>query len=40
VQAFSSHLREEIEVDTLSHALVTTVQDTVQPRTISIWLRP
>jgi hypothetical protein len=40
VQAFSNHLREEIELDTLSHALLTTVQDTVQPRTISIWLRP
>ncbi len=39
VQGFSSRLREEIELDVLSRELVATVQDTVQPRTVSIWLR-
>ena len=39
VQGFSSRLREQIELDALSHELVSTVQETVQPRTVSIWLR-
>ena len=39
VQGFSSRLREQIALDALSNELLTTVQDTVQPRTISIWLR-
>ncbi len=39
VQGFSSRLREQIELDALSQELVSTVQETVQPRTVSIWLR-
>ncbi len=38
-RGFSSHLREQIDLDTLSEALITTVQETVQPRSVSIWLR-
>jgi hypothetical protein len=39
LQGFSSRLREHIELDALSHELAATVHATVQPRSVSIWLR-
>jgi hypothetical protein len=39
VRTFSTRLREEIDLDALSHQLVATVENTIQPRFVSIWLR-
>ena len=39
VHGFSGRLREQIELETLSHELLATVNDTVQPRSASLWLR-
>jgi hypothetical protein len=40
VAAFSSRLRDEIDLDTLSAELLTVVDQTVQPTQASLWLRP
>jgi hypothetical protein len=40
VRAFTGRLREQIDLDVLSHELVGVVDDTVQPRHASLWLRP
>jgi hypothetical protein len=40
IQAFSARLREEIDLDTLSAELVTVVDRTLEPTTVSLWLRP
>jgi hypothetical protein len=40
IAAFSARLREEIDLDTLSAELVSVVDQTTQPTTISLWLRP
>jgi hypothetical protein len=40
VEAFSTRLRDEIDLDTLSAELLAVVQQTVQPTTASLWLRP
>jgi hypothetical protein len=37
---FSSTLREEVDLNTLSERLVTVVQETMQPAHVSLWLRP
>ena len=39
VHGFTNRLREQIELDSLSHELLTTVHNTVQPRSASLWLR-
>ncbi len=36
---FSSTLREEVDLNTLSEHLVAVVQETMQPAHVSLWLR-
>lgn len=38
--AFSTRLREETELETLSGAVAGVVRETMQPAHISMWLRP
>ena len=40
VAAFSSTLRQEVELDTLRERLLAVVQETMQPAHVSLWLRP
>jgi hypothetical protein len=40
VEGFSARLRDEIDLDTLSAELLTVVDQTMQPSTMSLWLRP
>ena len=40
VEAFSATLRNELDLSQLSEHLLTVVQETMQPRHISLWLRP
>jgi hypothetical protein len=40
LQAFSTKLREETDLDTLSDDLVAVVKETMQPVHVSLWLRP
>jgi hypothetical protein len=38
--AFSTTLRQEVDLATLSEHLVGVVQETMQPASVSLWLRP
>jgi hypothetical protein len=38
--AFSSTLRQEVDLDQLREHLVSVVQETMQPAHVSLWLRP
>jgi hypothetical protein len=40
IEAFSARLREEIDLDTLSAELLAVVHQTMEPTTVSLWLRP
>jgi hypothetical protein len=40
VQAFSTRLREQIDLDTLSAELLAVVDQTMEPTQVSFWLRP
>jgi hypothetical protein len=40
VEGFSSRLRDEIDLDTLSTELLAVVDQTMQPTAASLWLRP
>jgi hypothetical protein len=40
IEAFSAHLREQVDLDTLSAELVGVVNQTMQPTLVSLWLRP
>jgi hypothetical protein len=40
IQAFSTHLREQVDLDTLSAELLTVVDQTMEPTRVSLWLRP
>jgi hypothetical protein len=40
IEAFSVRLRDQIDLDTLSTELLSVVDQTMQPTTISLWLRP
>jgi hypothetical protein len=40
VDAFSGRLRQELDLDTLSAELLAVVDQTVQPTTAALWLRP
>jgi predicted unusual protein kinase regulating ubiquinone biosynthesis (AarF/ABC1/UbiB family) len=40
VEAFSSRLRDEIDLDTLAAELLAVADQTTQPTQASLWLRP
>ena len=40
VEAFSVRLRDEVDLDALSMELLAVVEQTIQPTTASLWLRP
>jgi hypothetical protein len=40
IQAFSTRLRDEVDLDTLSAELVAVADQTMEPTMISLWLRP
>ena len=40
VEAFSARLRDQVDLDTLSAELLAVVDQTMQPTTASLWLRP
>jgi hypothetical protein len=40
VEAFSTRLRDEIDLDTLTAELLAVVDQTMQPTQASLWLRP
>jgi hypothetical protein len=40
VEAFSARLRHQVDLDTLSAELLAVVDQTMQPSTASLWLRP
>ena len=40
VAAFSTTLRQEVDLDQLREQLVAVVQETMQPSHVSLWLRP
>jgi hypothetical protein len=40
IEAYSVRLRDEVDLDTLSAELLGVVDQTVQPTTASLWLRP
>jgi hypothetical protein len=40
IQAFSTHLREQLDLDTLRGELLAVVDQTMQPTQASLWLRP
>jgi hypothetical protein len=40
IEAFSSRLREQIDLDTLTSELLAVVDQTMQPVQASLWLRP
>jgi hypothetical protein len=39
VEAFSSQLRDQVDLDALSAELLAVVDQTMQPTTASLWLR-
>jgi hypothetical protein len=40
IQAFSTRLRDQVDLDTLSAELLAVVDQTMQPTRVSLWLRP
>ena len=40
VQAFSSRLRDQVDLDTLAAELLAIVDQTTEPTRVSMWLRP
>ena len=40
IERFSARLRDEVDLDTLSSELLGVVDQTVEPTTASLWLRP
>jgi hypothetical protein len=40
IEAFSARLRDEVDLDTLSAELLAVVDQTIEPTTASLWLRP
>jgi hypothetical protein len=39
VEAFSSRLRDQVDLDALSAELLAVIDQTMQPTTASLWLR-
>ncbi len=40
IQAFSARLRQQVDLDTLTAELLGMVEQTMQPASVSLWLRP
>jgi hypothetical protein len=40
IAAFSTRLRDQVDLDTLSAELLAVVDQTMEPTTASLWLRP
>jgi hypothetical protein len=40
IQAFSARLRQQVDLDTLTAELLGVVEQTMQPASVSVWLRP
>jgi hypothetical protein len=40
ITAFATRLRDQVDLDTLMAELLEVVQDTMQPTSASLWLRP
>ena len=40
IQAFSTRLREQIDLDALATELLAVVDQTMEPTRVSLWLRP
>jgi hypothetical protein len=40
IEAFGFHLRQEVDLESLSHQLVGVVAQTMHPAHVSLWLRP
>jgi hypothetical protein len=40
IQAFSTRLRDQVDLDTLSTELLAVVDQTMEPTRVSVWLRP
>jgi hypothetical protein len=40
IQAFSAHLRDQLDLDRLGGELLAVVDQTMQPTQASLWLRP
>jgi len=40
IQAFSTRLRDQVDLDTLSTELLAVVDQTMEPTRVSLWLRP
>jgi hypothetical protein len=40
IETFSARLRDQIDLDTLATELLAVTDKTMQPTTVSLWLRP
>jgi hypothetical protein len=40
IELFSARLRDQVDLDTLSAELLATVDQTMRPAAVSLWLRP
>jgi hypothetical protein len=40
IETFSTRLRDQVDLDTLAGELLTVTDKTMEPTTVSLWLRP